>query len=376
MKIAIQAADLDHSRIDGTRVYIFNLLKHFGRLDGASEFLIYHKSRFNPELAPPVFPNYTIKKIYAPYLWTQLRFAYEVKKDKVDAIWMPMHNFPLLHSGKTKTTVTIHDLAFKYFPESFPRKDLLKLNFLTDMAVRNADKIIAISEATKKDILESYPEIKAEKIKVIHHGFSPDVYGLARDEARETEIRKELGINGKYILYFGAIQPRKNLGVLIKAFELLKSQTSEKPGFGGLQLVMVGEKAWLSGKTIKMAQQSPFATDIKMPGKLKFDDLGHLCRGAGVFVFPSLYEGFGIPVLEAMAAKVPVVCADNSSLPEVGGGACLYFKAASPEDLARKIGSILEDGGLREDLVARGVERIKKFSWEKCAAETLAYLKS
>jgi len=371
VKIAIQAADLDWSRIDGTRVYIINLLKYFGKLDSTSDFLIYHKSQFNIELTPPDFPNYKIKTISAPLFWTQTGFAWEVWKDKPDALWMPMHNAPILRSKKTKTFVTIHDLAFKYFPDNFPKKDLFKLNLLTDMAVRNSDKLIAISEATKKDILKFYPKIKEDKIKVIYHGFDPEVFFLDRDNQKEGDIKKELGISGKYLIYIGAIQPRKNLEVLIMAFNKLKnSQKSD------LCLVLAGEKAWLSENTLKMAQQSPFRDDIKMPGKLKFDDLGRLCRGASAFVFPSLYEGFGIPVLEAMAAKVPVISANNSSLPEVGGEASLYFDAANADDLADKIKSVLTDENLRNDLIAKGLEQIKKFSWEKCAKETLDYLKS
>ena len=370
MNIAIQAADLDHSRIDGTRVYILNLLKQFGRLDPDSEFLIYHKCDFNPELKPPEFPNYRVKKIYAPYFWTQLRFALEMFRTKPDALWMPMHNLPFFHPKKSQSIVTIHDLAFKHFPESFPRFDLLKLNFLTDLAVRRADKLIAISEATKKDILETYPEVKAEKIRVIHHGFDPEVYALPRNSEKETALKKQLGIAGRYILYIGAIQPRKNLKILIEAFNLLKSQ-----GNDDLQLVLAGEIAWLSENTVKLAERSPNRADIKMPGKLKFGDLGHLCRGASVFVFPSLYEGFGIPVLEAMAARVPVICARNSSLPEVGGDACLYFDAHNAGKLAEQISSVLGDENLRQALVAKGLERTKKFSWEKCARETLEFIK-
>ncbi|MDP1833382.1 MAG: glycosyltransferase family 1 protein [Candidatus Moranbacteria bacterium] len=376
MKIAIQAADLDHKRIDGTRVYIFNLLKNFGWLDSSSDFALYHRNEFNPELAPPVFANYAVIRKPFPCLWTQTRLAYELWWNTPDVLWMPMSALPIIRRKKMKTVITIHDLAFKYFPEHFPAKDLRKLNFFADYSIRAADKIIAISEATKKDILKLYPGIRAEKIKVIYHGFSPDVFSQPRDAAREAEIKKKSGITGNYIIYIGAIQPRKNLKTLIKAFEILKSRAQENGSSDDLELLIVGEKAWLSEGTVKMARQSRFADDIKMPGRLRFDDLGHLCRGAGVFVFPSLYEGFGIPVLEAMAAGVPVICADNSSLPEVGGEACLYFKAASHEDLAQKIKRVLGDGGLRAELVAKGAEQIKKFSWEKCARETLDYLKN
>lgn len=371
MRIAIQAADLDHTRIDGTRVYILNLLKYFGELDPASEFLIYHKKEFNPELAPPDFSNYKIKKIFSPLFWTQTRFAAELWKDRPDVLWMPMHNAPLLRPKKMKTVVTIHDLAFKYFPEHFPKKDLLKINLLTSLAVKNADGIIAISGSSKKDILKFYPGTQIDKIKVIYHGFDPEVFQKERDLEKEIEIKKRLNIRGKYLLYTGAIQPRKNLEVFIEAFNRLKTgQNSD------LSLVLAGEKAWLSEKTVRKAQESSFSTDIIMPGKLKFDDLGHLFRGASVFIFPSLYEGFGIPILEAMAAKVPVICAQNSSLPEVAGEAALYFNSGDAEDLAQKINSVLKDETWRTAMIAKGLEQIKKFSWEKCARETLEYLKS
>ncbi len=320
VKIAIQAADLDHDRIDGTRVYILNCLKYFGELDPASEFLIYHKKEFNPELAPPNFSNYKIKKIYAPLFWTQTRFAWEIRKDKPDILWMPMHNAPLLCPKKIKTIVTIHDLAFKYFPEHFPKKDLLKINLLTRLAIRNADGIIAISESSKKDILKFYPGTRAEKIKVIYHGFDSEVYEQERDLAKEKEIKERLGIRGDYLLYIGAIQPRKNLEVFIEAFNLIRTRQKSN-----LSLVFVGEKAWLSKNTLKKATFSPFSQDIKMPGRVKFCDLGHLCRGARIFVFPSLYEGFGIPPLEAMAAKVPVILANNSSPPGSGRRALRYI---------------------------------------------------
>ncbi len=371
VKIAIQAADLDHTRIDGTRVYILNLLKYFGGLDPASEFFIYHKKDFNPELTPPAFPNYKIKKISAPLFWTQTRFAWEIRKDKPDVLWMPMHNAPLLRPKKIKTVVTIHDLAFKYFPGYFLKKDLLKINLLTRLAVKNADGIITISEFSKKDILKFYPGTPAEKIKVIYHGFDPDVFQKERDSEKEAEIKKRLNIRGKYLLYTGAIQPRKNLEIFIEAFNRLKTGH-----YADLSLVLAGEKAWLSENIIKKARKSPFSADIIMPGKLKFDDLGHLFRGASVFVFPSLYEGFGIPALEAMAAKVPIILANNSSLPEVGCDAALYFEAQNPKDLADKIEKVLGSENLRSIMVAKGLEQVKKFSWEKCARETLEYLKS
>jgi glycosyltransferase involved in cell wall biosynthesis len=231
MRIAIQAADLDCPRIDGTRVYILNLLRCFGKLSAADDFFIYHKKEFNRELAPPAFSNYAVKKLKSPLFWTQTRFAYEIIKTKPNALWMPMHNLPvavkLLAGKKTKITVTIHDLAFKIFPDHFSPADRTKLNFLTALAVKNADKIIAVSQSSKKDIVKFYPSVKKEKIKVIYHGFDRELYSAARDREKEKELKIRLGITGDYLLYTGAIQPRKNLKervTLIKAYEIFKKQ--------------------------------------------------------------------------------------------------------------------------------------------------------
>jgi len=371
MKIAIQVADLDHSRIDGTRVYILNLLKNFGKLDAESEFLLYHQNDFNPELAPPKFSNYIEKKISAPFLWTQTCFAWKIFFSRADVLWMPMASIPLIRRNNLKTVITIHDLAFKYFPEYFPASDLRKLNFFADRAIRGADGIIAVSQASKRDILKFYPEISADKVKVIYHGFSADVFTAERNVKQENEIKIRLGIAGEYILYSGALQPRKNVEKLIEAFDSYKARSKSD-----IKLVLAGEKAWLWESIEKKAIQSPYSKDIIMPGKLKFCDIGHLFRGASVFVHPSFYEGFGITVLEAFAAGVPLITADNSSLPEVGGSAALYFKADDADELSWQLERVLTDEKLRAELILKGKEQIKKFSWEKCAQETLKYLKS
>ncbi|MEI6587839.1 MAG: glycosyltransferase family 1 protein [Candidatus Moraniibacteriota bacterium] len=371
MRIAIQVADLDASRIDGTRVYIHNMLKFFGKLDLSSEFILYHKNKFNPELTPPEFDNYQVKQKSFPFFWTQAWLANELRKDMPDVLWMPMHNIPVLHSPNLKTVVTAHDLAYKYFPEYFPKKDLFKLNLLGRWAFTKADKIIAISQSTKRDILKFYPSVPEDKIRVIYHGFDAEVFSIARDFEIEHEVKKRMSISGEYILYAGAIQPRKNLGVLVSAFDVFKKKTKSE-----IKLVIAGERAWLSDGVFEQINKSHFKKDILTPGRLTFSDMGTLVRGANVYVYPSLYEGFGIPVLEILASRVPLICALNSSLGEVGGDAPLYFQEKNPHDLAEKIELVLGDKNLRDEMIRRGSEQVKKFSWEKCARETLEYLKS
>ncbi len=372
MKIAIQAADLDWARIDGTRVYILNLLKYFGQFDPHSQFLIYHKKNFNPELTPEKFSNYKIRKIPFPFFWTQIRLCLSLFWEKPDVLWMPMHNIPLFRNKKMRTVVTIHDLAFKYFPDHFRKYDLIKLNLLVGWAVRRSDGIIAISQATKKDILKFYPSIKENKIKVINHGFDKEVFDKDRNLEKEQEIRKKFNIQGRYIFYIGALQPRKNLGTLISAFEELKKDGQYKD----VKLVLAGEKAWLWDGIFSQIENSLVKKEIITPGKIKFCDLGHLMRGAEIFCFPSLYEGFGIPVLEAFNSRVPVVCANNSSLPEVAGEAVLYFEPKNYSQLSLQIKKVLDNPELRNNLIKKGLAQAQKFSWEKCAQETLEYLKN
>lgn len=373
MRIAIQASDLDSQRIDGTRVYLLNMLSRFGSVSPGDDFFIFHKKEFNPELSPKIFPNYKIIKKTFPFYWTQTRFSFELWKGNYDALWMPMQALPFIRRKNLKTTVTIHDLAFKYFPDLFPNKDLRRLNLFTDFAVKNSNKIIAVSNSTKKDILKFYPEIKEEKIKVIYHGFDPELFQKEISEEEKNKINTRYHIQGtRYILYVGALQPRKNLKILIEAFNKIKS----KSDFDDLKLVLAGGKAWMWEGILNQISKCKYQKDIIITGTIPFDDIVILYRNASVFVFPSLYEGFGIPLLEAFASGIPVISAKNSSLTEVGEDAPLYFNEKDSEDLANKIQEVLGNESLRKDLIQKGNEQVKKFSWDKCARETIEVIKS
>lgn len=371
MNIAIQSSDLDHERIDGTRVYMKEMLKRFGTLDPETRFDLYHRGEFNPVLAPPAFANYQVKKRSFPFAWMQTRFAWELFRAKPEKLFLPIQAAPLFVPASVEVTATIHDLAFKKYPETFPKSHLLKLNFLLDVAVRRADKLIAVSQSTKDDLLQFFPNLPEERVRVIHHGFDDAFFSvkLSPEDMRKTLARHSLDPQA-YVLSVGALQPRKNLTRLIEAFDTAKKSMFE------MKLVLAGEPAWLSEGILEAREKSAYKEDIILAGRVSFEELRALYQGARLFVFPSLYEGFGLPVLEAFASDVPVLAASNSSLREVGGRAALYCNALSVHDIAEKLERLWSEEELRTELVARGREQLKRFSWDRCAQETLEYIQS
>ncbi len=369
MKLAIQASDLDHTRIDGTRVYVRELLLRFGPLSPATDFHIYHRGVFNPVLAPPAYSNYTERSLPFPYAWMQTRFAWDMWQTRPDRLFLPIQAAPVCLPQGMHVTATIHDLAFRRFPETFPESHLWKLNFMLSACIRQADRLIAVSESTKRDLLEFFPTLETSKVQVIHHGFDGKFFGerLASTELEPTLERYGLR-QGRYLLYVGALQPRKNLVRLIRAFETVKRSIPE------LRLVLCGEPAWLSDEILSARKASPFQNDILLTGRVSFEELRVLYQGARLFVFPSLYEGFGLPLLEAFASGTPVITADNSSLREVAGDGALYVNALDTEDIAEKIGTLWNDEALQTALCRKASVELERFSWDRTAEATLRYI--
>lgn len=366
MKLAIQASDLDHPRIDGTRVYVRELLRRFGSLSPETGFSLYHKGTFNPLLAPPKLPNYTEHALPFPYAWMQTRFAWAMFQDRPDRLFLPIQAAPVWLPRGMHVTATIHDLAFRRFPETFPARHLWKLNFMLETAVRQADRLIAVSDSTKRDLLEFFPTLDPAKVSVIHHGFDADFFGTRLSgEELATRLGKHELRQDSYCLYVGALQPRKNLVRLIHAFERAKETAPE------MQLVLAGEPAWLSEGILAAREESAFKDDIILTGRVDFEDLRALYQGARLFAFPSLYEGFGLPLLEAFASGVPVLTADNSSLREVAGDGALYVDAENEGDIAEKLTQLWVDATLRDALRTKGTAELVRFSWDVTAKRTL-----
>ncbi len=369
MKIAINANELCQLQTNGVKIYTYNILKYLAKKQFAA--IIYYQKKIKREWNIKN-ANLKHKLIKWPFLfWTHFRFPFELWRDRPDVFFTPIQTVPFF-LPKCKIIVTIHDLAFLKFPNDFTFKACLKLSFHTKRAVKKAEKIIVPSKATKNDIIKYY-KIDSEKIEVIYHGFAS--YRPARNALRSNAGRPattgQQPVN-KYILFVGIIQPRKNIQGLIEAFEILKNNFQlSTPNF---QLIIVGGKGWFWKKVFEKAEKSKYKEDIIFTGQVSLKKLLELYQNAEVFVLPSFYEGFGLPILEAMANGVPVIAGNNSSMIEIVGGAGILINPYKPEEIAEAIKKIIQDKNFKEKLIEKGLKQAKKFRWEKCAEKTMKVL--
>jgi glycosyltransferase involved in cell wall biosynthesis len=265
---------------------------------------------------------------------------------------------PFVHGKKI---VTIHDMVIRAYPETvrFRTKQLL----LTGMkkSMKRADVIITDSEFSKKEIEKYYPRF-AHKVKVVYCGVNREKFYHIDDPRRISEVRESLGIDGEYFLYLGTIEPRKNLGRLIDAYKLLSEKDENIP-----KLVMAGGKGWLNSGIYNKVKEYGLEGKVMFTKYVPDDALCPLMNGACAFVFPSIYEGFGMPPLEAMACGVPVVSSSEASLPEVVGDCAVMVDAYSAQSIADGMYRIYKDTALRKELGRKGMERAAGFSWESSA---------
>jgi len=269
----------------------------------------------------------------------------------------------LLPLRRIPTVLTVHDLIFRLFPEHHKRLNLWYLNATMPLYCRHASAIIAVSEATKHDLMRWYG-VPAEKITVIHEAAAPHFKPATPEQV--AAVRERYGLPEHYILRVGTIEPRKNLERLLDALQLLQRSDST------IRLVVVGSKGWLYRRFFKKLHGSGLRHTVILTGHVRDTDLPAIYSGATLLVEPSLYEGFGLPLLEAMACGTPVVCSDTSSLPEVAGDAACYFDPRESAAMAEAIGEVWRDSSLRDTMRHNGLLRAAQFSWERAAQETLA----
>jgi len=347
----------------GVSVYTLELLKYFAKnADNETTFKVFLRTAPN-DMMPKESSYFSYEVVPGKMLWSQIFLPYHLRfKTKIDVFFAPAHYSPRFLD--VPLVLTIHDLSYFMYPNEFLKKDLYKLENWTKYSIEHAKTIIAVSKTTKKDLVKWYG-LNDQDIQVIYNGFRK-----RKQKKTDLDILKEYELTKKkYILYVGTLQPRKNTQTLIKAFALFKKDHPE------FKLVLAGKKGWLFDAIFREVQTHDLEEDVIFTGYTPDDGLIDLYNNAFCFVLPSFYEGFGIPILEAMSHKIPVISSHASSLPEVGSEACLYFDPHSDHDLHEKLELLYNDQELCKNLIQAGSDRVTEFSWSKCADETLSAIK-
>jgi len=369
MMIGINATAAIKQPRTGVEEYAYQVIKHLTMLPEAAEhrFLLYLPAIARRAEAGLSFDfllpeNFEVKILDWPLpMWTQIRLASEMLFNKPDALFVPVHILPMVHPKNS--VVTIHGLEYEYFPQYYPFWFRQYLRWSTKYALKHARKIIAISENTKQDLIKLYGG-DASKIEVVHHGIQSTNYkARITNKAQSTNPK----IQKPYLLYLGRIETKKNIDGILEAYKILKEKYKIPH-----QLILAGAQGF-GYDEIKLKIEN-CKLEIKELGYIFEEQKWQLLSSADVFLFPSFYEGFGLPVLEAQAAGVPVVASFNSSLPEIAGQGALFVNPKNPAQIAEIVKSIIDDNALRDRLIESGYANIKRFSWEKCARETLVIL--
>ncbi len=371
MNIGIDIRVLARGTRTGVEEYTINLLSHLLSLESEIDYKLFYNAYQKVDLDYDWLnlDNVELKDFRIPnrIFFAIARYLNQPKIDRllkgIDIYFNP-HFFVAPLTNKCKKIITFHDLSFEHYPEFFSWRKRAWQKFLmnTREEANKADKIIAVSQSTKNDLINLY-KIKENKIEVVHSGVGEEFRIIKNDNA---EIKKKYNLPEKFILYFGTIEPRKNLIGLINAFELLKDEE--------YKLVIAGTKGWLYQDIFKVAHKSKKKDKIIFTGFVEEEDKPSLYNLASLFVYPSFFEGFGFPPLEAMACGIPVITSINSSLPEVVSNAGLMINPKNIDELAWSIEIVLNDNILRESLIKKGLKQSQKFSWQNCAKKTLKVL--
>lgn len=368
MIIGIDGNEANVEKRVGISEYAFQLLTQFYNLKQTAQFVIYLKDEPLDEL-PKQSKNWQYRILKPGKLWTQWRLPLDlfVSNPKPDVFFSPTHYAPRF--SPIPTVVSVMDLSYLYFPEMFNKSDLLQLRNWTSYSVRKATRILTISNSSKDDIIKEY-KVGKDKVVVTHLGIkesvtlTPHIYSM-------SQLKAKYDLSENYILFVGTLQPRKNITSLIKAFaKVIKNEKLPKD----LELVIVGRKGWLYEEILAAPEELKIKNKVKFLENVEDDELPLFYKNALCFVLPSLYEGFGLPVLEAMKQGCPVITSNISSLPEAGGDAALYVDPEDIDDIAEKITQLVGSEKLRKELIEKGKAQVKKFSWEKTAKETLEVL--
>lgn len=365
MKIAINCWILKNKNLDGIGYFIINTFPKIIASHPEVEFLILCDKNFNETYFD--FPNVELCRIFPPYRHPVLYIYYMefvvsafLKKNKVDLMIAPDSFLSL--STKVKQLAFMHDINFVHYPQYMDLKNRLYYNFFFPRFARKAKRLVTISDFSKKDIVESY-HITPRKIDVVYLASSDEFQPIA--EFKKTELRNKYCSGKPFFFFVGSLHPRKNIKRLIVAFDIFKTKTRAET-----MLVLAGAILWKTSDIEEVYTQSKYKDDIIFAGRINDEELKGLTASAFASTFVTIFEGFGMPVAEAMRSGTPVITSNASSMPEVGGEAVLYADPFDVQSIAGQMEVMYENETLRNDLIQKGFEQVKKFSWEKAANET------
>lgn len=358
MLIGIDASRAVTQQRTGTEAYAYFLIQALLQRTAVSPYKI--RLYFNQAPPPDLFPAYphvTQRVIPFPRLWTHLRLGWELQQNPPDWFFTPAHVIPLSYLGRS--VATVHDLGYHHFPEAHPRGDLWYLHWSTRHNSRRASHILADSEATKQDLV-TLDGVPANKISVVYPGLDTQL----KPQAPSSDLLARYAIHQPYFLYLSTLQPRKNLARLITAYV-----QADVPH----QLVLAGKVGWLADPILAQIQALPKETQnkIKLIGFVPDEDKPALLTGATALLYPSLYEGFGFPVLEAQQCQTAVLTANISSLPELANGSAYLVDPLNVHTMTQGIRALAVDEALRTRLVQLGEANVKRFKWETAVTQLL-----
>ncbi|MBI4426744.1 MAG: glycosyltransferase family 4 protein [Candidatus Kerfeldbacteria bacterium] len=346
--------------------YTFYLVKNLLKLDRKNDYVLFFDSRMDRDKTQEFEQaNVTVRYLpfsqyrrFLPITYSHLLTTAVFLKERLDVLHAPATTLPLTYPSTA--VVTVHDLTIYKYPRLFPAGQFLSTKLVVPRSIRRAKKVIAVSEATKRDLKNLF-KVSDKKVRVIYEGF-------VRERVPKTvvDVRQKYRLD-RYVLFIGTIEPRKNLAGLIKGF----SSVANLPSLKKVDLILAGAPGWKYGDVLRAIAQAKLGGRIRYLGYVPHQDKLQLIEHAAVFVFPSLYEGFGLPVLEAMSLGAPVIASRVSSLPEVAGTAAVFVNPGRFKDIGQAIAKVVGSANLRKRLSTEGQRRAAMFTWEATAKETL-----
>ncbi len=365
MRIAVNTRLLLKGKLEGIGWFTYQTLERIVHNHPEHEFIFFFDRAYDPSfvfgknVTPVVVPPPARHPVLFS-IWFDLCIPMMLRKYKADVFLSTDGQMSL--TTKIPTCLVIHDLAFEHYPQHLKFSARHYWRYFSPRFAHKAKRIVTVSEFSRQDIATRY-KISPEKISVAHNG-AHEAYQPLGYEEREA-VKKQYADGCEYFVFAGALHPRKNVINLLKAFVSFKKHHRTH-----MKLVIVGRMAWKFDELVAMRKEMPFGDDVKWVGYMNVEELSRVTGGAYAMVYPSLFEGFGIPILEALQCHVPVIVSNTSSMPEVAGEAALLTDPEDPEDIAAKMGMIYKDEVLRASLIAAAPAQAAKFSWDK-AAETL-----